>query len=61
MDKYIGFDIDSKKTVGMMCGIAENRVPGWRATVAVCQNSRKKQVFDGVCLTFLVFSLRRAC
>jgi hypothetical protein len=25
----------------MMCGIAENRVPEWRATLAVCQNSWK--------------------
>jgi len=29
-----------------MCGIAENRVPELRATVAVCQNSRKKWLFD---------------
>jgi len=28
----------------MMCGTAENRVPEFRATVAVCQNSKKKWV-----------------
>jgi hypothetical protein len=31
---------------GMMCGIAENRVPEWRATLAVCQNGGKKRVLD---------------
>jgi hypothetical protein len=28
----------------MMCGITENRVPEWRATLAVCQNRRKKWI-----------------
>ncbi len=27
---------------GMMCGTVENRFLEWRATVAVCQNSRKR-------------------
>ena len=31
---------------GMMCGTVENQVPEWRATVAVCQNGRKKRVLD---------------
>ena len=26
----------------MMCGTVENRVLEWRATVAVCQNGRKR-------------------
>ena len=25
-----------------MCGIAENRIPEWRAPLAVCRNNRKK-------------------
>ncbi len=29
---------------GMMCGTAENRFLEWRATVAVCQNSRKRRL-----------------
>ena len=32
-----------------MCGIVENRVLEWKATVAVCQNSGKKWVL-GVCV-----------
>jgi hypothetical protein len=31
---------------GMMCGTAENQVPEWRATVVVCQNSKKKRFLD---------------
>ncbi len=30
----------------MMCGTVENRVLEWRATVAVCQRSKKKLLFD---------------
>lgn len=31
---------------GMMCGIVENRVPEWRASVAVCKDSRKRRLLD---------------
>jgi len=30
----------------MMYGTFENRVPEWRETVAVCQKSKKKLLFD---------------
>ena len=30
----------------MMCGTVENQVPEWRATVAVCKNSRKRWLLD---------------
>jgi len=30
----------------MMCGTAENQVPEWRATVAVCQNGGEKRTLD---------------
>ena len=30
----------------MMCGTAENRVPEWRATVAVRKNSRRRWLLD---------------
>ena len=30
----------------MMYGTAENQVPEWRATVAVCKNSRKRWLLD---------------
>ncbi len=30
----------------MMCGTAENRLTEGRATVAVCQKSKKKLLFD---------------
>ena len=33
---------DNSCEAGMMCGITENRIPEWRATLAVCQNNRKK-------------------
>jgi len=30
----------------MMCGTVENRFLEWRATVAVCKNSRKRWLLD---------------
>jgi hypothetical protein len=30
----------------MMCGTVENQFREWRATVAVCQNSRKRWLLD---------------
>ena len=30
----------------MMCGTVENQVQEWRATVAVCQNSRERCLLD---------------
>jgi hypothetical protein len=30
----------------MMCGTVENEFLEWRATVAVCQNSRKRWLLD---------------
>ena len=37
---------DNTCEAGMMCGNAENQVPKWRATVAVCQNSGKMRLLD---------------
>jgi len=51
----------------MMCGTAENQVPKWRATLAVCQNSRKNgfltQVlaFVGVFLQHGMLNLPEYC
>jgi len=41
----------------MMCGTVENRVLEWRATVAVCQNSRKRWLL-GVSVQLFWRSLR---
>jgi len=37
---------DNTCEAGMMCGTAENRVLEWRSTVAVCQYSGKKWLFE---------------
>jgi len=40
---------------GMMCGIAENWIPEWRATLAVCQHNRKKRVLAASAQLFWCF------
>jgi len=39
----------------MMCGITENRVPEWRATLAVCQNGKKERILDAGAWLFRCF------
>jgi hypothetical protein len=50
---------DNTCEAGMMCGIAENRVPEWRATLVVCQNSRKKRVLNASAWLFWYFFAAR--
>lgn len=41
----------------MMCTIAENRVPEWRAMLSVCKNSRNKRILDVSIRLFRLFRI----
>ncbi len=50
---------DNTCEAGMMCETAENRVPEWRGTAAVRQNSRKRWLLDVSVQLFLAFFAKK--
>jgi len=42
LDPIWQLSFDNTCEDGMICDIAEKGIPEWRATLALCQNSRKK-------------------